>query len=146
VWTTEHTATTDVSPAATWAALRDLHHGTALGENSDHFELHGPFAVGTEISVTPRGQGTMRSVITELDEGRVYADATTFGDLTLDFRHTLQPLPTGGTRISHQLTIRGTGADEVGPELGPQISADFPTAMAELIAAARARQDERVAR
>lgn len=144
MWTTEHAATTDVPAAAVWTALRDLHHGTALGEHSDHFELQGPFAVGTEVLVTPRGQETMRSVITDLEEGRTYADATTFGDLTLEFRHTLTPLPDGGTRVAHRLTVRGEGADEAGPELGPQISADFPDAMAELIAAARTRRTAQV--
>jgi hypothetical protein len=145
MWTTEHSADTDVPTAAIWAALRDLHHGIALGPNSDHFELHGPFAVGTEISVTPQGQDTMRSVIAELDEGHCYTDVTTFGDLTLSFRHTLSERD-GGTRITHQLTIQGVGADEIGPELGPQISADFPDTMTELIAAGRSRHDAQVTR
>lgn len=139
MWTTEHTATTDVEAAALWAALRDLHSGIPLGPSSDHFELHGPFAVGTEVSVTPQGQETMRSVITELVEGRSYADTTRFGDLVLLFRHTLVPLPGGGTRVTHQLCIDGPDADGVGPQLGPQISADFPTTMDELLTAAAHR-------
>jgi hypothetical protein len=139
MWTTEHTATTDVEPGAIWTALRDLHSGIPLGEASDRFELHGPFAVGTEVSVTPQGQETMRSEIVELEEGRTYADRTSFGDLTLLFRHTLEPLSGGGTRVTHRLEISGPGADEVGPELGPEISADFPVTMNELLSAARAR-------
>jgi len=143
VWTTEHTATTDLDPAAIWAALRDLHSGVPLGEHSDRFELHGSFAVGTEVSVTPQGQDTMRSVITELDEGRSYADSTQFGDLTLLFRHTLTALP-DGTRVTHQLEIHGPKADEVGPTLGPAISSDFPVTMDELLKAARARSSSTV--
>lgn len=138
MWTTEHTATTDIRPTAIWAALRDLHSGIPLGEHSDRFELHGPFAVGTEVSVTPQGQDTMRSVIVELEEGRSYADSTRFGDLTLLFRHTLDELPTG-TRVTHRLEIHGADADSVGPKLGPQISSDFPTTMQELLEAARSR-------
>jgi hypothetical protein len=139
MWTTEHEATTDLDPAPLWAALRDLHHGVPLGPASDHFELHGPFAVGTEVSVTPQGQDTIRSVITELEEGRSYADTTSWDGLELTFRHVLTPLPTGGTRITHRLRNDGPAADAVGPELGPQISGDFPTVMAELIQAARTR-------
>lgn len=89
--------------------------------------------------MTPKGQETLRSVITELEEGRMYADTTAFGDLTLVFRHVLEPLPDGGTRIRHQLEISGPGADDIGPELGPQISADFPVTMDELVSAARTR-------
>jgi hypothetical protein len=136
MWTTEHTATTDAPPAAVWAALHALHTGVALSERSDRFELHGPFAVGTEISVTPQGQDTFRSVIVELVENEVYADRTEFGGLTLLFRHRLAALDGGGTRITHQLFIDGAEADQVGPELGPQIADDFPAAMDELIAAA----------
>jgi len=79
----------------------------------------------------------MRSVIVELDEGRSYADSTRFGDLTLLFRHTLDTLPTG-TRVTHRLEIHGPDADDAGPELGPQISGDFPVTMDGLLAAARA--------
>jgi hypothetical protein len=139
MWTTEHTADTDIEPSAIWASLRDLHSGVPLGEHSDRFELHGPFSVGTEVSVTPQGQDTMRSVIVELDEERGYADRTSFGDVVLLFRHTLTPLHGGGTRVTHRLEISGPAAEEVGPDLGPKISSDFPITMTELLAAAGAR-------
>jgi hypothetical protein len=135
MWTNDFTATTPASPERVWAALEALHSGTPLGQNSDSFELHGPFAVGTTLTVTPQGQEPMESTIVELEPGRVYADQTRFGDLVLTFRHRLTPLA-GGTRVTHTLEITGEGAQEVGPELGPQISGDFPDAMAELLAAA----------
>ena len=113
--------------------------GTRLGPGSDDFELHGPLAVGTRLTVTPQGQDAMESVITELDPERVYADQTVFGGLVLTFRHRLAPAPGGGTAVSHTLEITGDDADAAGPELGPQISGDFPDAMAELLAAAEQR-------
>lgn len=136
MWTTSHEATTTATPAAVWAALAALHSGTPLGPGSDAFELHGPLAVGTTLTVTPQSQEPMRSLIVECEPGRVYADQTVFGDLTLTFRHRLSPQVDGGTQITHTLEIAGTDADRVGPELGPQISGDFPVAMAELVAAA----------
>ena len=139
MWTTQYAAETDAAPEAVWAALRDLHNGAKLSERSDTFELHGPFEVGTELSVPPQGQDTFRSVIIELDEPKVYADRTQFEDLTLVFRHTLTALPAGGTKVTHQLEIDGADVDHVGPELGPQISEDFPVAMADLFAAAKQR-------
>ena len=139
MWTTEHTAETTASPEAVWEAIEDQHSGKANSPTSDRFELHGPFAEGTEISVTPQGQDTFRSVIIELVEPGVYADRTQFGDLVLTFRHRLVPTATGGTTVTHELEIDGEGADQVAPELGPQISEDFPTAMADLFAAAAER-------
>lgn len=111
-------ASTVAAPSSVWAALTALHSGTPLGPNSDSFELHGPLAVGTTLTVTPQGQDPMQSTIVELETNRVYADRTVFGDLALTFRHRLAPLDTGGTSVTHTLEIAGESADEVGPELG----------------------------
>lgn len=134
MWTTSYTAQTTAKSTDVWDALRALHSGISLGPASDTFELHGPFAVGTRVTVRPQGQDAMQSMITELEPGLVYADQTSFGELLLTFRHQLESTPTGGTTVTHTLEITGTGCDQVGPELGPQISGDFPVAMAELIA------------
>ncbi|GAA1018815.1 MULTISPECIES: SRPBCC family protein [Amycolatopsis] len=132
MWTTDYSAETSARPDAVWAALRALHSGTPLSERSDRFELHGPFEKGTELSVTPQGQDTFRSRITELTENEVYEDETRFGEVVLRFRHTLAPLAGGGTRVTHRLEIEG----DAGPELGPQISEDFPVAMSDLLTSA----------
>jgi hypothetical protein len=145
MWTTDHTAVTTAPAVAVWSALRDLHSGIPLGPASDAFELHGPFAVGTQVTVTPQGQEPMTSTIVELETEHVYADRTVFGDLALTFRHTLTATPGGGTTVTHTLEIDGEGAEAVGPELGPQIAGDFPVAMAELLQAAEERAAERAA-
>jgi len=141
MWTTTHEATTTAAPGAVWAALERLHSGVPLGPGSDAFELHGPFAVGTTLTVTPQGQEPMESTIVELVPGRTYADRTVFGDLALTFRHDLVALDTGGTSVTHTLVIDGADADTVGPELGPQISADFPATLRDLLDAAEATPD-----
>jgi hypothetical protein len=146
MWTTEYTASTSAAPAAVWGALAALHSGTSLGPNSDGFELHGPFAVGTTLTVTPQGQEPLQSTIVELEADRVYADQTVYGELTLTFRHRLESTSDGGTRVTHTLEIAGEDADEVGPDLGPQISGDFPVAMSELLAAAEGRRAAEPAR
>jgi hypothetical protein len=136
MWTTKHQGATAADPDAVWNALAALHSGTSLGPDSDVFELHGPFVAGTRLTITPQGQDPMESVITELEPGQVYADQTVFGGLTLTFRHRLDAGAAGGTTVTHVLEITGEGAEELGPELGPQISSDFPVAMAQLLAAA----------
>lgn len=135
MWKTEHTEETPLSPRAIWIALRDLHTGVTKSEGGDVFEIHGPYEVGTELSVTPAGQETFRSRIIELVEDERYADETSFGDVVLTFRHILTPVGTG-TRVTHELVIGGPGGEAAAPELGPQISADFPDAMHALFEAA----------
>ena len=83
MWSTEHTAETSLSPAAVWTALRALHEGRLAYDGSDEFVLHGPFAKGTRVSVTPVGQDTFESVIVDLVDNVTYADETSFGDTKL---------------------------------------------------------------
>lgn len=136
MWIAEHTAQTDLARETVWAALANLHRGTLTYDGADTFELRGPFAVGSTVAVTPVGQETFESTIVDLVEPSTYADRTSFGDVTLLFRHTLVEVD-GGTRVTHRLEIDGPSADEVGPELGPQISDDFGDSMQALFAAAR---------
>lgn len=132
MWLTEYSVVTDLPPQRIWRAIEQLHTGQLSYEGADRFEPHGPFQEGTEISVTPVGQDTMTSTIVELVENERYADTTVFGDLVLLFRYTLEAEGTG-TRVTHSLEIDGKDAEIVGPELGPQISGDFPQTMDALL-------------
>lgn len=126
-----------MAPDAIWAALRAWQTGAVPAPGGDRFELHGPFAVGSVMAVTPPGQGTLQSTIVELAENEAYAYETSFNGLTLLSRHTLRQLDDGGTQVSRSLAISGPRAAEAGPDLGPKISEDFPSDTEELIAFAR---------
>ncbi|CAM5412147.1 SRPBCC family protein [Leifsonia shinshuensis] len=146
MWTTAETVTTPLPRDRVWEAVRDLHTGALTYPGADGFELHGPFAVGTELTVTPEGQEPIRSTIAVVEPERTYADVTEFGDVRLTFRYDLEDDPAddsagepAGTVVRYSLTIDGPGADAVGPELGPQISADFPESLAVLLAEAERR-------
>ena len=139
MWHTEFSATSAVPREAIWSAIVDLHSGIPLTEHGDRFVLHGPFEVGTALSVTPQGQETFTSRIIELVENEVYADETVLDGFRLVFRQRLRPHGEGGTEVVRELVIDGAEADRVGPRLGPQISEDFPQAMADLLEAAARR-------
>lgn len=136
MWVHEATTETDVPVDRIWQTFVDVHSGRLTLPGGDVFRPEGDLAVGTRIAVTPAGQDTMTSVVTELEPRAAYADETRYGDLTLTFRHRFEPLG-GATRITHSLTITGAGADDAGPVIGPQISADFPEQLDALVDAAR---------
>src|SRR5207302_3157041 len=52
--------------------------------------------------------------------------------LVVRTEHRLEPAAGGLTRIVYRTQITGAAADSVGPELGPQITADFPEVVAAL--------------
>ena len=139
-WTHQYSVDTTVAAPDIWATLRDLYTGTKLTEHGDTIEIHGPFAVGTTLAVTPHGADFVIScTIVELVENQTYAYRSEFNGLMITSRHHLTPLAHGGTRITHHSTIAGPRAETVGPQIGPRITQDHPDAMAHLIAAAQSR-------
>jgi len=138
MWTHEHAAETHLPPDAVWRVLADLDNWADWDTSMERVELHGPLRAGSTVTMTPKGQDPITSVITEVTPSERYADQTEFGGVTLGFSHTLTALPGGGTRIVHRLEITGGQAEAVGPEIGPMITEDFPEAMAALLARAAA--------
>jgi hypothetical protein len=127
------------SSQAVWRVLADLDQWASWDTSMDWVRLEGPFQVGSQVTMKPKGQDPITSVILEATENQAYADQTDLGEVTLRFSHTLQPLA-GGTRVIHRLEITGPAADQLGPELGPAITEDFPEAMEALLARAASTQ------
>jgi Polyketide cyclase / dehydrase and lipid transport len=133
MWSHEHAVETTLDAPAIWRVLADLDNWARWDTSMESVKLSGPFAVGSTVTMTPTGQDPIQSVITEIVENERYADTTEFEGVRLAFSHTLVPLPAGGTRVVHRLEITGPAADQVAPELGPAITADFPEAMTALL-------------
>ncbi|BCJ30320.1 SRPBCC family protein [Actinocatenispora sera] len=136
MWQHEYVAETPADPERVWQVLRDLDRWADWDTSMESVRLDGEFRVGSQVVMTPVGQDAITSTIVEISDGVAYADVTQFGGVTLRFRHSLEPLTSGGTRVRHRLEITGDAADTLGPELGPQITEDFPEAMAGLLARA----------
>src|SRR6266540_1931842 len=133
MWVHERTAETAASPTAVWHVLRNLDEWGSWDTPLEWVRLQGSFQVGSEVTMKPKGQDPITSVIVEATENRVYADETTLGEVTLRFSHILEPLASGGTKVTHRLEITGPAAEEAGPQLGPAITEDFPEAMDALL-------------
>jgi len=140
MWIHEYEATTPVSPDGVWQVLSDVDDWASWDTSMEWVRLQGPFQVGSQVTMKPKGQDPITSVIVEATENQRYADQTDLGEVTLRFSHTLQPLQGGGTRVTHRLEITGPAADQLGPELGPAITEDFPEAMDALLARAASTQ------
>ncbi|MEV4558322.1 SRPBCC family protein [Kitasatospora sp. NPDC049285] len=136
MWEHEYSAETAAAPQDVWAVLSDLNGWASWDTSMESVVLQGAFEVGAKVVMTPTGQEPIESVIVRIEENVAYADQTEFGGVTLRFAHTLTALPGGGTRVLHRLEITGPEAGQIAPELGPQITEDFPEAMAGLLARA----------
>ncbi|MFI6738907.1 SRPBCC family protein [Nonomuraea sp. NPDC050451] len=129
----EHTMDTTAPAAAVWALYADVNGWTAWDTSLLQINLEGPFEVGTEGTMTPEGQDTVRFRIVELVTDELFTDETVVGELTLRFIHKLEETGTG-TRVTHRVEITGPGAEEI----GPMVTSDVPDAMSALIKLAEA--------
>ncbi|MEV0199110.1 SRPBCC family protein [Nonomuraea sp. NPDC050691] len=128
MWAFEHSTETTAPASAVWALYADVPGWVRWDTGLERAELRGPFAAGSEIVMTPQGQGEVRARITRADENEAFADETPFGEVTLRFAHTLEPV-SGGTRVTHRVEVTGPGAEQI----GPAVAADLPDAVAALV-------------
>ncbi len=132
MWVREHSIETAAAPEALWRCWAEVENWGSWNPGIEKIELRGPFATGTEIAMTPPGEETVLLRIAELVEGELFVDEARIEGLLLRTTHRLDRLDGGRVRVVYRMEITGEGADELGPQLGPAITADFPETVAAL--------------
>lgn len=132
-WSCEHSVETAAAAEAIWRLWADVENWGTWNGDIEKIELSGPFAVGCEITMTPAGQEAVRLRVATLVEPELFVDEADFGDVTVRTVHRIDPVDEDRRRVVYRMEITGPAADEVGPALGPAISADFPETIAALV-------------
>lgn len=133
MWEYEHSVLTTATPDELWrhwsdvAAWPEWNHGIA------EIRIDGPFAAGTTFVMTPPGDEPIRLRLVEVVPRELFTDEMDAGDFVVRTVHRLQPAGDGTTRVVYRTEITGPAADQVGPQLGPAITADFPEVLAGLV-------------
>jgi uncharacterized protein YndB with AHSA1/START domain len=133
MWTNEQSIETTASPEAIWALWSDVATWPEWNADIEQIAISGPFAPGSTITMTPVGQDPVELRIAEATEPRSFVDEADLGDVVVRTSHRVESLETGRNRVTYRMEIGGPAADSVGPELGPQISGDFPETLAALV-------------
>jgi Polyketide cyclase / dehydrase and lipid transport len=133
MWTTEHAIETTASPEAIWRVWVDVPRWGEWNPDIERIDLDGPFAAGSTITMTPRGQEPIELRIAEAVESERFVDEADLGDVVVRTLHRAQRLEGDRVRVIYRMEISGPAADTMGPELGPAISADFPDVLAALV-------------
>jgi uncharacterized protein YndB with AHSA1/START domain len=126
VWATEHSIETSATPEAVWRVWADVASWPAWNGDIERIAIDGPFAEGSLITMTPIGQEPVELRIAEVAEPELFADEADMGEIVVRTHHRVEPLTDGRSRITYRMEIAGPAADTLAPELGPQISGDFP--------------------
>jgi uncharacterized protein YndB with AHSA1/START domain len=136
MWAVEHSVETSATPEQIWRLWADVAGWPEWNGDIERIDLDGPFAAGSRITMTPIGEDPIGLEIAEVAEPELFVDEADLGDIVVPTIHRAERLDTG-TRITYRMEISGPAADTLGPELGPQISGDFPQVLAALVERAR---------
>ncbi|BCW51122.1 hypothetical protein J2Y41_001358 [Arthrobacter sp. 1088] len=133
MWDYEHSVETSAAPQALWQLWADVENWGSWNAEIERVEIDGPFAVGSQILMTPPGDEPIQLRIAEVVNGELFVDEARFDELLIRTAHRLDRLDGGRVRVVYRMEITGAGADQVGPEIGPAITADWPETMASLV-------------
>jgi uncharacterized protein YndB with AHSA1/START domain len=133
MWEYEHSVETSAAPETLWRHWSDMAAWPEWNDGIAKIEIDGPFAVGTTFTMTPPGDDPVAMRLIEIVPGELFTDEMDAGDFVVRTAHRLEPTAAGRTRVVYRTEITGPAADQVGPELGPAITADFPEVLAALV-------------
>jgi len=133
MWVTEHSVETTAAPEAIWREWSDVDRWPEWNGDIERIELDGPFAVGTRITMTPIGDEPVELRIAEAVEPELFVDEADLGEIVVRTIHRVEELDQGRRRVTYRMEITGSAADTLGPQIGAEISGDFPQVLAALV-------------
>jgi polyketide cyclase/dehydrase/lipid transport protein len=136
MWSNEFSVETDAAPADVWRQWAEVQRWPEWNGDIERIELVGPFAAGSRILMTPVGDEEIELRIAEAVEPALFVDEAELGGIVVRTTHRVDPLDGGRARVTYRMEITGPDAETLGPEIGPEISADFPETLAALVARA----------
>lgn len=138
MWTYEHSVETSAAPEAIWRLWADVENWGTWNADIVGIRIDGPFQEGAEIVMTPAGQDPVHLRVADVAVGERFVDEARFDDVVLRTTHRLDAGTGKATRVTYRMEITGPGADRLGPEVGPAVTADWPETMAALVKLAAA--------
>ncbi len=132
MWTYEHSEVAQVGAEEIWRLWSRVEQWHTWNGDIETITIDGPFAAGTRFTMTPIGDDPVELRLDEVVENRRFADVAEFDGLVIRTVHEMEPQG-DQLKITYRMEISGPNADALGPEIGPQISGDFPETIASLI-------------
>lgn len=136
MWSCEHAAEAEVSADTVWRIWVDVERWGDWNSDIESIAIDGPFAVGSMIAMTPHEREAVALRIAEVRPGELFVDEAEFGGALIRTTHRIERLAEDRVRVVYRTEITGPAAEEVGPEIGPAITDDFPETIAALVALA----------
>jgi uncharacterized protein YndB with AHSA1/START domain len=136
MWSTEHSVDTSAPPEEIWQLWADVGAWPEWNGDIERIELNGEFAAGSRILMTPIGEETVELLIADAVEPELFVDEAHLGEIVVRTTHRVERTDAEHSRVTYRMEITGADADSLGPQIGPEISGDFPETLAALVARA----------
>jgi len=140
MWASEHSVETTAAPEQIWRLWADVAGWPEWNPDIEQIELVGAFAAGSTIVMTPIGDEPVELRITSAVEPELFIDEADLGGIVVRTIHRVEQIDHERARVRYRMEITGPDADSLGPQIGPEISADFPQVLAGLLTRAEERQ------
>jgi uncharacterized protein YndB with AHSA1/START domain len=124
MWAAEQSIETSATPEAIWRPWQDVPGWPKWNGDLAKAKLEGEFRPGSTILMTSKDGDSVELRIAEAVEPEGFVDEADLGTVTV--RTQIERTDSDRARVVYRMEIGGPEADTVGPELGPQISGDFP--------------------
>jgi Polyketide cyclase / dehydrase and lipid transport len=136
MWANEVSVGTSAAPEQIWRLWADVARWPEWNGDIERIELTGAFAAGGRILMTPIGEEPVDLRIAEAVEPELFVDEAHIGQIVVRTIHRVQRIDSEHARVTYRIEITGPAADALGPQIGPEISGDFPETLAALVARA----------
>lgn len=136
-WETTSTLEADVAPAAIWQrAYVDADAWPRWNAELKRAKLDGPLRQGAEARIVFRTGLRLRFRVVEFEDGRLFTDEARLPGALMGHRHSIEPAPEGGSRLTNTIYIDGPLAGLWRRILGPAAARTLPGAQREIVALA----------
>jgi uncharacterized protein YndB with AHSA1/START domain len=132
MWATEHSVEATTAPEQIWRLWADVARWPEWNGDIERIELIGPFAAGSRIVMTPVGDEPIELQIAEVVEPELFVDEADMGEIVVRTIHRVRRIDSDRVRVTYRMEITGPAGDTLGPQVGPEISGDFPQILAAL--------------
>ena len=133
MWEYEHRAVTTASRERIWGLWADVPGWMAWNADLSAVELRGEFGTGATIAMTTGTGDVIEVTVAEAVPNERFVDVAELHGLTFRTVHSMATAADGRTEITYRMEITGDAADQVGPQVGPDIVADWPETVARLV-------------
>jgi hypothetical protein len=139
VWKTEHTETTTASPDEVWRVVSDFERWAAWNPGYREAHLDGDLRPGTPGRVVlANGLKRPFSLVEAIPATSLVIGASGLG-LTQRFGHTIEALPSGGSKVTMAASMDGLLTPILSRVFGRVMAGYYPTAVRQLVATAEGR-------